>query len=38
MSEQVCSVCGQGGYWVGYSAEYGEDRCINHLHADPEEA
>lgn len=29
---QVCAVCGQGGYWVGYSAPHGEDRCINHLH------
>jgi len=29
---QVCAVCGQGGHWVGYSPEHGEDRCINHLH------
>lgn len=25
-----CAVCGQSGYWVGYSAEHGEDRCVNH--------
>jgi hypothetical protein len=21
-----------GGYWVGYSPEHSEDRCVNHLH------
>jgi hypothetical protein len=34
MSErQVCAVCGQDGYWVGYSYEHGEVRCANHANA-----
>lgn len=28
---QVCSVCGQGGYWVGFDASTGEDRCASHV-------
>lgn len=32
--KQTCAVCGMGGYWVGYSAEHGEDRCVNHLHTE----
>lgn len=26
-----CTVCGQGGYWVGWSSEHGQYRCVNHL-------
>ena len=37
-NEQKCAVCGQGGYWVGYSAEHGEDRCTNHLNDGKETA
>lgn len=29
--KQVCAVCGSAGYWVGWVAELGEDRCTNHL-------
>ena len=29
--QQTCAVCGQGGYWVGWVGELGENRCINHL-------
>jgi len=28
---EVCAVCGQGGYWVGWSGEHGELRCANHV-------
>ena len=27
----VCAVCGQGGFWVGYSLDFGEYRCANHI-------
>lgn len=34
VSKQTCVVCGTNGYWVGFSAEHGEDRCLNHLDPD----
>lgn len=33
MSAAVCSICGQGGYWVAFDGVAGEDRCVNHLSA-----
>lgn len=27
----ICAVCGQGGYWVAFSSQFGEARCVNHL-------
>jgi len=25
-----CAVCGESGYWVGFSPRHGEYRCANH--------
>jgi len=31
----VCAVCGQGGYWVGFQPAFGELRCANHVNTPP---
>lgn len=31
MTTPTCSVCGQGGYWVGWVPKVQEYRCVNHI-------
>lgn len=31
----ICTICGDGGYWVAFDGSTGENRCVNHIGPQP---